>query len=261
MKTFLTGILAGLLLCAGALGQNPPAPPSNAQTPSSQNSATQPAQPAPSQSSPTPHFAPGSVIPVQLTKTIDVKKVKTGDQVEAKVTQDMKSGSGEVVVPKDSKVIGHITQAQARDKQQKESEVGIAFDSAVAKDGTDFPLPASIQAIISPAALNPNANANNGGEGQSASMPSGGSVPMGGRQPGMNTSPPPPTSSSPAQSTDWPKAPGNATPAITGNTQGVVGISNLKLSTSDAVQGSIVSSEKNNVKLESGTLMLLRVHQ
>ena len=49
---------------------------------------------------------------------------------------------------------------------------------------------------------------------------------------------------------------------ITGNTQGVVGISDLKLSpAANMAQGSVLSSEKGNVKLESGTLMLLRVNQ
>ena len=54
----------------------------------------------------------------------------------------------------------------------------------------------------------------------------------------------------------------DAQPEITGNTQGVIGISNLKLSAApNATQGSVVSSEKNNVKLDSGTLLLLRVNQ
>jgi hypothetical protein len=53
-----------------------------------------------------------------------------------------------------------------------------------------------------------------------------------------------------------------AQPQITGNTQGVVGIENLKLSAApDATQGSVVSSEKSNVKLDDGTFLLLRVNQ
>jgi hypothetical protein len=51
-------------------------------------------------------------------------------------------------------------------------------------------------------------------------------------------------------------------PPITSSTQGVIGISDYRLSAAaDAKQGSVVSSEKSNVKLESGTLMLLRVNQ
>jgi hypothetical protein len=41
----------------------------------------------------------------------------------------------------------------------------------------------------------------------------------------------------------------------------MVGISNLTLSASSPQQGSLVTSEKNNVKLEGGTFMLLRVNQ
>ena len=52
-------------------------------------------------------------------------------------------------------------------------------------------------------------------------------------------------------------------PPITAQTQGVVGISNLTLSpvATNSAEGSIVTSDKNNVKLESGTMMLLRVSQ
>ena len=54
----------------------------------------------------------------------------------------------------------------------------------------------------------------------------------------------------------------NARQPITGNTQGVIGLSNLHLSkAANAAEGSIVSSEKSNVKLDSGTLLLLRVSQ
>jgi len=56
--------------------------------------------------------------------------------------------------------------------------------------------------------------------------------------------------------------PTQAQPQITGDTQGVVGIADLKLSAApDATQGSLVTSEKNNVKLDDGTFLLLRVQQ
>src|SRR6202023_3060859 len=83
-------------------------------------------------------IAPGSVIPVLLTRTIDAKKAKTGDEVVAKVTQDLKTNSGEVIVGKDTKVLGHVTEAQAHSKEQKESQVGIAFDRAVEKNGNEM---------------------------------------------------------------------------------------------------------------------------
>jgi hypothetical protein len=55
----------------------------------------------------------------------------------------------------------------------------------------------------------------------------------------------------------------SAPPQITANTQGVIGMSDVKLEngTQNSQQGSVLSSEKNNVKIEKGTMMLLRVNQ
>jgi hypothetical protein len=205
------------------------------------------------------------VIPVQLTKSVDAKKAKTGDEVVAKVTQDMKTGSGEVLVPKDTKVMGHVTEAQARSKEQKESELGIAFDRAVMKNGSEMQLPMSIQAVIGQ-----QNNTSNGAAANDQSTPAGtGAAPTaaGGssRTSGAGGSTPPPTPSPSATGSEVPNnsQPGtNSNAQINGQTQGVVGISNLKLSAgASGTQGSVLSSEKNNVKLDSGTVLLLKVSQ
>jgi hypothetical protein len=203
---------------------------------------------------------------VELTKTVDAKKAKTGDEVVAKVAQDMKTSTGEVLLPKDTKVIGHVTEAQARSKEQKESQLGIAFDHAVMKSG-DVQLPMSIQAVIAPPSNTPG---NNAGYDQSAPASAGGTASgggMGGSRAGSSSASPQsqsqPSTSMPAPNPEAKE--GGSTgerPPVTGNTQGVVGISNLKLEAAqNAAQGSLMSSEKNNVKLESGTFMLLRVQQ
>ena len=102
---------------------------------STQNSTASPAiQPnAAAQPANRMRIAPGSVIPVQLSKTLDAKKLKPGDEVYAEVTQDLKAGNGEIIVPKNTKITGKVTEAQARNKQEKESQVGIAFDHAGSK--------------------------------------------------------------------------------------------------------------------------------
>ncbi len=256
MKTLWIGILGSLLLGGLSLAQQTAARP-NQNSPAVQSDKSNSAQP-----SVAPRIAPGSVIPVQLTKTIDAKKVKTGDEVEAKVTQDLKANNGEVIVPKNTKVMGHVTEAQAHNKEQKESQVGIAFDHAIMKNGNDLALPMSIQAIIAPAALNSGSNNNNdtqppsaGPGGMSPSYNSGRPGAMGS---GMSAQTPNP----PAAGSQWPTDTKTGTnQPITGNTQGVVGISNLQLSAAaNKAEGSVVSSEKSNVKLDSGTLMLLRVN-
>ena len=54
----------------------------------------------------------------------------------------------------------------------------------------------------------------------------------------------------------------SAYPPINAQTQGVIGVPNVTLSPAqNGAQGPVMSSEKNNVKLESGTMLLLKVNQ
>jgi len=271
MRSMLAALFSVALLCGAALTQQTPPPSPDTQTPRSDEQPNQPTQQGESsaqtaanqkQSSSAPKIAPGSVIPVQLSKTVDAKKAKTGDEVVATVTQDMKTNSGDVLVPKDTKVIGHVTEVQARNKEQKQSELGIAFDHAVVK-GDQMQLPMSIQAVIAPPSNNSAAEAPEG----SPSTSGGGSAssPMAGSRPGASGASPSPSSqqNNPPGAASEPSPQGEARPPITGNTQGVIGISDVRLepASQNSQQGSLLTSEKNNVKIEKGTMMLLRVNQ
>ncbi len=251
-------MVGGLLLSGISLAQNP-APLSGGQN---ANPPTASAQPGP------PRIAPGNVIPVQLTKTGDAKKAKPGDQVMAKVTQDLKSDSGVVIVPKGTEVIGHVTEAQARNKEQKESQLGIAFDQAKMKSG-DLQVPMSIQAVIAPPSMDSGDGGNGAPQAAEGAGPSASPSAMGGHM-GSAGSAAPPQQAQPLSTPTGPaggagaQPSANGRPTITGKTQGVIGIPNLKLegeaqNSDHSAQGSVMSSEKNNVKLEGGTLMLLRV--
>jgi hypothetical protein len=198
--------------------------------------------------------APGSVIPVQLTKTIDAKKAKTGDQVVAKVTHDMRSTTGQVVVAKDTKVIGHITEAQPRSKDQKESQLALVFDRTITKDGKEMQISMSIQAVIGQE-NNQDADGNDHSGEAPTPEPRTMQSPMSRPTAAPPTGPPP--SADGGEGVQTPRA---APPAINAHTQGVVGISNLSLQQANGDQGSVMTSEKNNVKLESGTMLLLKVN-
>jgi glucose/arabinose dehydrogenase len=202
MKCIFRGIMIAILACTTGFAQQATTSPSNgaatqnSQTPAPtsqpaaqnpQGSATRSAagQPMPSQEQGGKKIAPGSVIPVELTKTVDAKKAKVGDKVEAKVTQDMKAQNGEIVVAKDTKVVGKVTEAQPRDKQQKESQLAIAFDQMVTKSSGDISVPMSIQAIIAPS-TNQSNNSNAAAQGTPESMPSApGASGNTGARPGM----------------------------------------------------------------------------
>ncbi len=276
MRCIIAALFSTILLFAAALSQQTPAQTRDTQTPRSDEQPGQPTEnrpaTAPTRNNQVPatnplKIAPGSVIPVQLAKTVDAKKAKTGDEVVATVTQDMKTNSGEVLVPKDTKVIGHVTEAQARNKQQKQSELGIAFDHAVVK-GDQMPLPMSIQAVIAPQNNSPE---NGGASPAPESAPSAGSAPggtSGGHQGSMGGGSAPQSGQQnyPQGSASQTQAQTNARPPITAKTEGVLGMSDVKLETAaqnppNSTQGSVLSSEKNNVKIEKGTMMLLRVNQ
>ncbi len=226
----------------------------------------------------------GTTMQTELTKSLDTKRAKVGDEVTARVTQDVKS-DGKVVVPKGSKLIGHVTEAKARTNESSESRLGIAFDRAVLKDGQEVALGAVVQALAPPANIAASAmsqdrvgmTAPSGGvarSGGSARSSSGGGLggvvggttsAVGGTVGAVSN-----TAGSVASSTTG--AVGGTVNSATGvaangalgsSSQGVIGLQGLNLNsaTSGNAQASVISSTTQNVKLDSGTQMLLQVQR
>ncbi len=264
MKGILPSALTvAVLIWGSAMAQDAPTTTPSQSPTTHAPAATQPGAPQ-NEATGQPKIAPGSVIPVQLTKTVDAKKAKTGDEVVAKVTQDMKTQTGQVLVPKDTKVIGHVTEAQARHKDEKESQLGIAFNQAVLNN-QQVQMPMSIQAVIGPE--NPNDNrapsgAPAAGEPSPSATGTSASSPMGGRSPNAGAGQPEAPNAGVPAGNDESQQAGSKRPPINAHTQGVIGISNVTLTpASNSQQGSVLTSEKSNVKLESGTVLLLKVNQ
>lgn len=269
MRSIFAALFSVALLLGAALSQQTPAPTPDTQTPRSDQQPNQPTPGQPTanhaQATNSLNIAPGSVIPVEVSKTIDAKKAKTGDEVVATVTRDLTTSRGDVVVPKNTKVIGHVTEAQARNKEQKQSELGIAFDRAIVK-GDQMQLPMSIQAVIAPLPSNPGGGPESPSPAPGAPMGTSSNSPMGGsRQGGTGGTSP---SAQPQQ--NYPRGgipsesqPSANRPPINGNTEGVIGMSDVKLESGsqNSQQGSVLTSEKSNVKIEKGTMLLLRVNQ
>jgi hypothetical protein len=259
-NTSLAGIVVGIALFGTAVAQETTAP----RTATAPLENPQSAAPSSQPEGKTLRIAPGSVIPVELTRSIDAKKAKPGDEIEARVTQDLKGENSEVVIPRNTKVIGHITEAEGRSKEQKESQIGIAFGHVGMKNGPDVSLSMMVQAIIAPLNANrENAYAGNETGGQTVSPSSPGA--MGGNSNGRSEMGPAATPQSLGPTTtggdvSTTQTGTNPRQTITANTQGVVGLANLNLSAGNTTQGSVISSDKSNVKLESGTLMLLKVN-
>jgi len=214
-------------------------------TANSQNPAASPAQ------APKLQFSPGALLRAELVKTIDAKKVKVGDVVSAKLTDDLKA-NGEILAPKGSEILAHITQA-AQHQGDSPSILGIAFDTLKLKDGSEIAFQATIQAIGFPDEATGSAETAGGTPDSRRTGPgslsgTGGTMGQPSGYPGQRM----PTPGSATGSL------GPSDTKLSANAKGVVGISGASLST-DSSLGSVISSQKHNVKLESGAQMILRI--
>src|SRR2546427_1252993 len=219
--------------CAAALliGPSLPQPPESPQAAASPGLSAPPAAPA-------NQLPAGTIIPAELAKSIDAKKTKSGDQVIAKTTIDLRSKDGSTVIPKGAKILGHVTDAKARGKDESGSMVAIAFDKVELKGGRDLQFNGGIQAIGKP---EQNAAAYTGG---GSPMSGSGGVPSGAAaQGGMGGARTGGAMGGPARAGNPGHGPThNGVPATRGvrpfspARQGVVGIQGLSLQ--DVAQGS-----------------------
>jgi hypothetical protein len=226
----------------------------------------------------------GTTLQAELTKLVDSKKAKPGDEVTAKLTQDVRS-SNQVVLHKGTKLVGHVTEAQAKGKENGESKLGIAFDKAVLKGGQEMAFTGVIQALAAPVQGSLSAAAEDTGNlgsgmGSGTAMGGGrsnggGLTPMGGGAGSAvnstlgsatntvnNTAGSVTNSATGAVNGSVNQATGvAANGAINSATRGVVGMQGIALNTASAgsAQGSLISSASRNVKLDSGTQMILQV--
>jgi hypothetical protein len=269
MKLF-SGFILGCTFLATAFAQTSASGSAGANT-ATQATAPATAGTAQANSSTTAAAHAGAVVPVELSKSIDSKKAKVGDEVTARVISDVRSG-GAVAIPRGSKLLGKVTEANARSKGDATSSLGIVFDRAVFKNGTTLNLVSTIQAVIAPPETQsmPLPEPSSGGagpEGSSGGMAggSGSTASAIGNTAGSAVGAVGRTVDSTTQTAagdlNANARLGANAPVLTGQTTGVVGIKGLELnaSTSSAASGSVFTTSSKSVKLENGTRMLVNV--
>ena len=101
------------------------------------------------QAADTPALEDGSILYAELSKTVDAKKAKAGDPVTAVLLADVLS-HGKIVARRDSKLVGHVTEAQPHSKDNPESRLGIVFDKVILKGGQEIAF-ASVLIALRPA--------------------------------------------------------------------------------------------------------------
>jgi len=161
---------------------------------------------------------------VELAKSLSSKKLKEGDEIDAKVTAEVHTSDG-MTIRRGSKVIGHVTEAKARSNGAAESTLGIAFDKITRPGSVDVP----IKSVVLAVAPNPN-------PGPESSAGFGYSL-------GEAT-----------EKNALPTQRGRSVPILNEQSRGVLEIRNLQLGPDDV----LISSGKE-VKLDSGMQVLLEV--
>jgi len=216
-----------------------------------------------------------------LSQPVDAKKNKPGDPVTARTTEATKS-EGKVIIPRGTKLVGHVTEAKARTKGESESALGIVFDKAILKNGQEVPLNVAIQAL---AATQTAASSSMGGDdlGASGGAIASGRSSGGGALGGVRSTAGGATgavtntaanvggvaggaaggavnsTTNVAGATNGAVGGLNTAGRLSSNSQGVFGLNGLNLNsaTSSATQGSVITSSTKNVHLDSGTQLLL----
>lgn len=216
--------------------------------------------------------ASGASVQAVLNKSIDTKKAKQGGEVTAKTTEEAKVSSA-ITIPRNTKLIGHVTEVKAYEKGKFESSVAILFDKAVLKGGQEVPIHATIQAIAPPVQmLMPTDSAEPNppmGGSAAGNQSSGGLVGGATRTAGAEVGSVADTAGGVASNTGAAVgssvgATGTGNPArLSADSQGGIGIRDVRLGADagSSMQGSVLTSGSGNVHLDGGTRLVLRVSE
>jgi len=245
--------------------------------------APAPAAPAPAANA----QSKGSYMLVELTRGLTAKKLKPGDKVKAEVAQDVVS-HGKVIIPVETELIGHVTEVCPHNSANAESRLGIVFDRILLKHFHDINFQAVVQAVAPPAPRP--SRVDQPSQMLPPSMVVGardnGTAPIGGMSNAATRRGKASTSSnagmsqasdtttfqssikvkqSPSNHADGSSAQlettSGGTPMSLGMPLGVRGLKGLSLSTTPSASTPVpvIVSNTDNVKLESGTQILLHV--
>jgi hypothetical protein len=192
-----------------------------------------------------------------LTGSLDTKSAVAGQEFWLRTTSDIVV-NGEMILPKGSKVLGHIAEAVAAAKGHPKSELWLIIDKAVNKAGVEISLQAIVAAIAAP---NKDSLASDPTYGMLHSV-----------EPTMRGTSARGTASTGTLAASS-KADSNAAvatatlkpmprePMLQEDSQGAIGYEGLSIHWNFLVPPpiTILISDKKNLKLASGTEMLLRM--
>ena len=201
---------------------------------------------------------PVSSVFAVLINSLESKNATAGQELILRIVSDV-IVNGEIVIPRDSKMLGHVTQVINKGKDGAQSGLAIVIDKAVKKDGAEIPVQAIIAAVAAPKDGSLSSDATYGMMHSNEPKMTGTGA---GSAAGTGTlSPSSKTSSTAAVATADLKGRMDEPFSLDENSQGAVGYEDLSLSWGLASPPpfTVFASKSKNLKLEAGTQMLLRM--
>ena len=198
--------------------------------------------------------AAAASVSAELTKRIDTKKAKVGDEVDLKTTSAAKFADG-TELPKGTKLVGKVTDVHPKSNTDKTSHVAFDLERAVTKDGHDVPVHAAVTSMmvsVQPVDTSAMMSPGSGGGGTAGGSSAGGSSGSPSSAPSAPSMPVVSSQDQPAQGAQVAKGPQDRVPVA--NLPGVV------LTSSDGVSSAgSLDAENKNIDLESGTKVTLNL--
>jgi len=85
-------------------------------------------------------------VKAELDGKLDSKSAKVGDRVELKTTDKVQTSNG-TVIPRGSRIVGHISAVQAHSNDRAIAQIAIVFDHAELKNGQNIPVHSLIRSV------------------------------------------------------------------------------------------------------------------
>ena len=212
---------------------------------------------SPSQIAQTVNPPPVSKLFAVLSKVLESRTATEGQEVVLKTLNDVLV-NGEVVIPKGSKVLGHVSSVATKGKNEPESVLSIIIDKAINTRGVEIPLQGIIAAVARPTeslSSDPTYGMLHSNEPKMIGASPGSSASAGGLPSSSKAS------STAAVATADIKGRIDESSLLNENSQGVAGYEGLSLSwrLNAPPPITVFANKRKNVKLEAGTQMLLRI--
>jgi len=199
----------------------------------------------------------GTSVVAELARSLDARKARVGDKVNAIVAQDVIS-HGQVVIQAGSRLVGHLTRVRISKKGDPGSSVGVIFEKVALKGRGELAFHGQIRALGAPAnqasrvdepeQMLPPGYIPGPSPGPAPQRGTSGATPMGGNT-SVPMNPVGPDSRRPS-----------STRLLSAQSRGVFWLPGLSVSCT-AKDDCLIVSAKENVRLEEKTQMVVEAHE